>query len=158
MGIEIERKFLVIGNEWKSLTSGTLYRQGYIYTYNKTTVRVRIAGNEGYLTIKSVRSGNARAEFEYPIPLNDAEEMLNTLCDRPLIEKIRYKVKLGDLVWEIDEFLGENEGLILAEVELKDKNQKIELPDWIGLEVTEDERYYNGSLVKYPYSQWGIKN
>jgi CYTH domain-containing protein len=154
MAIEIERKFLVIGDGWKPLATPTIYRQGYIYTHNKTTVRVRIAGNQAYLTIKGKTTGTARTEFEYPIPLKDAEEMLNTLCDRPLIEKTRYQLKLADLLWEIDEFKGENEGLILAEVELKEENQKINLPEWIGQEVTEDQRYYNANLVKYPYSKF----
>jgi CYTH domain-containing protein len=154
MGIEIERKFLVIGDEWRSLTNGILYRQGYIYTENKTTVRVRVAGNQGFITLKGMRKGNKRSEFEYPIPLLDAEEMLETLCDRPLIEKKRHKLILENLIWEIDEFLGENEGLILAEVELTDENQSIELLSWIGKEVTQDGRYYNGSLVKYPYKEW----
>lgn len=154
MAIEIERKFLVKGNQWKGVAHPTIYRQGYIYTHNKTTVRVRIAGNQAYLTIKGKRNGNARSEFEYPIPLEDAEEMLNTLCDRPLIEKTRYQLVVDDLIWEIDEFSGENEGLILAEVELKNEDQLIDLPNWIGEEVTEDERYYNASLVKYPYSKW----
>lgn len=154
MAIEIERKFLVTNDEWKNDAKPKVYRQGYIYTHNNTTVRVRIAGEEGYVTIKGTRSGNARKEFEYLIPLVDAEEMLNTLCDRPLIEKVRYKLQIEDLIWEIDEFMGENEGLILAEVELKEENQTINLPGWIGKEVTEDGRYYNSNLVKYPYSQW----
>ena len=154
MGIEIERKFLVIGDEWRSLGKSIVYRQGYIYTHNKSTVRIRVAGNQGFVTLKSVRKGNKRSEFEYAILLSDAEEMLNTLCDRPLIEKMRYRLNFGDLVWEVDEFFGENEGLILAEVELSEENQQIELPSWIGKEVTEDGRYYNGSLAKYPYSEW----
>lgn len=152
--MEIERKFLVRGDEWKAEGIATIYRQGYIYTQNNTTVRVRIAGNEGYLTIKGMRKGNGRQEFEYSIPIEDAEKMLDTLCDRPLIEKTRYKLKLGEMVWEIDQFMGENEGLIVAEVELEEENQQIDLPDWIGEEVTEDGRYYNSNLVKYPYSHW----
>ena len=155
MAIEIERKFLVNNQDWRPLVSSSkVYRQGYIYTHNNTTVRVRVSGSEGYLTIKGTRTGSARAEFEYPIPLEDAQEMLETLCDRPLIEKTRYIVTQGELIWEIDEFEGDNEGLILAEVELSEENQAIDLPDWIGKEVTEDSRYYNANLVKYPYSQW----
>jgi CYTH domain-containing protein len=149
MTLEIERKFLVDNEEWRSLaSSGMLYRQGYIYTHNTTTVRVRVSGHQGYLTIKGSTTGSTRTEFEYPIPLEDAQEMLETLCDRPLIEKIRYKLQQGELVWEIDEFRGAHEGLILAEVELKDENQALDLPHWIGKEVTADPRYYNANLAK----------
>ena len=118
MAVEIERKYLVKSDAWRSLGSGTVYRQGYIYTENRTTVRVRIAGDCGYLTIKGKRVGAVRSEFEYPIPREDGEIMLETLCDHPLIEKFRYRISQGDLVWEVDEFAGENAGLILAEVEL----------------------------------------
>jgi CYTH domain-containing protein len=154
MAVEIERKFLVQGDTWRSLGQGKLYRQGYIYTVNGTTVRVRIAGEDSYLTIKGKSQGISRQEFEYQIPIEEAKMMLDTLCDRPLIEKIRYKIERENLVWEVDEFLGENEGLILAEVELNDANQIINLPNWIGREVTEDKRYYNSNLTKYPYQQW----
>ncbi len=153
MGKEIERKYLVKSNEWKSLAQGVVYRQGYIATVGKQTVRVRIAGNQGYLTIKGENIGTTRSEFEYPIPVKDAAEMLDTLCDRPLIEKTRYKIPIGDLIWEVDEFTGENEGLVIAEVELQSENQVIELPQWIDRQVTEP-KYYNSSLAKYPYSQW----
>jgi adenylate cyclase len=154
MAIEIERKFLVKGEEWRSLGIGRVYRQGYITTVNSTTVRVRIVGDRGYLTIKGKTDGIARSEFEYLIPVEDAQIMLDTLCDRPLIEKIRYKIQLGYLLWEVDEFLGENAGLIMAEVELNDAEQKIELPDWIEKEVSGDRKYYNSNLAKYPYQQW----
>ena len=153
MGKEIERKYLVKSNEWKNLAQGVVYRQGYIATVGKQTVRVRIAGNQGYLTIKGENIGTTRSEFEYPIPVKDASEMLDTLCDRPLIEKTRYKIPIGDLIWEVDEFTGENEGLVIAEVELQSENQVIELPPWIDQQVT-DPKYYNSSLAKYPYSQW----
>ena len=153
MGKEIERKFLVKGDKWRSLGKGVLYRQGYIPTSGKETVRVRIVGDTGYLTIKGATVGKARMEFEYPIPLQDAEEMLDHLCTFPLIEKKRYKIKQGDLVWEVDEFSGENEGLIIAEVELETENQTITLPDWIDREVS-DPKYYNANLAKHPYSQW----
>lgn len=153
MGKEIERKYLVKSNEWKNLAQGVVYRQGYIATVGKQTVRVRIAGNQGYLTIKGENIGVTRSEFEYPIPVKDAAEMLDTLCDRPLIEKTRYKIPIGDLIWEVDEFTGENEGLVIAEVELQSENQVIELPQWIDRQVT-DPKYYNSSLAKYPYSQW----
>ena len=153
MGKEIERKFLVKGNKWRSLGKGVLYRQGYIPTSGKETVRVRIIGETGYLTIKGKTVGHSRLEFEYSIPLQDAQEMLDHLCSHPLIEKKRYKIPQGDLVWEVDEFLGENEGLIIAEVELETENQTITLPDWIEREVNEP-KYYNANLAKHPYSQW----
>lgn len=154
MAIEIERKFLVKSEAWRSLATGTVYCQGYIATAPGRTVRVRIIGDQGYLTIKGPSNGRSRAEFEYPIPVKDATEMLETLCDRPFIEKKRYKIIQGELTWEVDEFFGDNQGLILAEVELKDENQAIDLPDWIGEEVSADARYYNASLVKNPYCQW----
>ncbi|MEA5535617.1 CYTH domain-containing protein [Crocosphaera sp. XPORK-15E] len=155
MAIEIERKFLVKNDDWRSLESGKVYRQGYILTQDKvTTIRIRIIGEDAYLTIKSKTEGISRNEFEYPIPLEDAKMMLDTLCSRPLIEKIRYKITIDNLVWEIDEFKGENEGLILAEVELNDENQEIFLPSWVGEEVTHDLRYYNVNLAKNPYQTW----
>ncbi len=159
MAIEIERKFLVRSNEWRTLGTGTLYRQGYISTQAQTTtVRVRIVSDHAYLTIKGKTQGQARAEFEYPIPLADAQIMLETLCDRPLIEKFRYRILLGDLVWEVDEFRGDNAGLIIAEVELIEENQIIELPDWIGQEVTHELKYYNVSLAQDPYCRWKTGN
>lgn len=158
MAVEIERKFLVNQDKWQPMDEGLLYCQGYIYTINGNTVRVRIAGNKGYLTLKSKAQNMTRSEFEYEIPVNDASEMLEILCDRPLIEKIRYKVLYNQLIWEVDQFLGENEGLILAEVELKSENQDIELPDWISLEVTHDQRYFNSYLAKHPYNQWHREN
>lgn len=155
MATEIERKFLVKGDRWRNLAKGVLYRQGYIAnTQQGITVRVRIVGEQGYLTIKGPTVGTSRAEFEYPIPVEDAQVMLDTLCERPLIEKIRSKIEYKGLIWEIDEFLGENQGLILAEVELANENQQIELPDWINLDVSDDPRYFNVNLVKHPFSQW----
>jgi adenylate cyclase len=155
MAIEIERKFLVKGDEWKSMAMGVLYRQGYLPTQSGVTVRVRLIGDRAYLTIKSASLGHSRLEYEYPIPLEDAREMLDKLCDRPLIEKIRYKILHEDLIWEVDEFLGENQGLVIAEVELDDENRTIQLPNWIDREVS-DPKYFNANLVKYPYSQWQI--
>lgn len=153
MGLEIERKFLVNHSLWQPPNNGILYRQGYIYTRNGNTVRVRIAGDKGYLTLKGKTQGMARSEFEYEIPLDDAKEMLDILCDRPLIEKIRYKIKVDNLIWEIDEFLGDNQGLLLAEVELSSEHQEVNLPLWITEEVTQDSRYYNSNLAKNPYSE-----
>ncbi len=155
MAIEIERKFLVIGDQWRNLGTGKPYRQGYIRTQNpETTVRVRIAGDQGYLTIKGKKQGISRTEFEYEIPLAEATIMLETLCDRPLIEKTRYRITIEELTWEIDEFFGENQGLIMAEVELQTEKQSFNIPQWIGDEVTDDLRYYNSSLVKNPYRNW----
>ena len=153
MAKEIERKYLVQGDRWKKLAQGVLYRQGYIATVGKATVRVRVIGDRGYLTIKGENKGIVRAEFEYPIPVEDAEEMLNTLCDRPLIEKFRYIIPYGNLVWEVDEFLGDNAGLIIAEVELESEDLVIALPDWIDREVS-DPKYFNVNLVKHPYKLW----
>jgi CYTH domain-containing protein len=154
MAIEIERKFLVKGDEWRSLATGTLYRQGYLSTKKGCSVRVRLVGNQGYLTIKGLTEGFSRPEYEYPIPAADAQEMLDKLCESPLIEKTRYKIDLAGLTWEIDEFAGENQGLIVAEVELSDENHIIELPDWIDKEVSGDSRYYNVNLAQHPFSQW----
>lgn len=153
MGTEIERKYLVKGDRWKNLAQGVLYRQGYFATVGKTTVRVRVIGERGYLTIKGENKGILRSEFEYPIPVEDAEEMLDTLCDRPLIEKFRYIIPYGNFLWEVDEFLGDNAGLIIAEVELDSEDRVIVLPDWIDREVS-DPKYFNSNLVKHPYKQW----
>jgi adenylate cyclase len=154
MGIEIERKFLVKGTDWRSMATGTLYRQGYIPTVGKQTVRVRIAGQSGYLTLKGPTVNFSRSEFEYSIPLQDAQQMLEQLCDQPLIEKVRYRIPWHDLVWEVDEFLGDNAGLFLAEVELCDPQQPITLPDWIGEEVSHDPCYRNAYLARNPYRHW----
>jgi adenylate cyclase len=154
MAAEIERKFLVRGDSWRKLAEGSRYVQGYISTAKQAAVRVRIVGDQGYLTIKGMTVKYTRAEFEYLIPLEDAQEMLEKLCDRPLIEKTRYKIEYGNLIWEIDEFDGANKGLILAEVELSDEAQEIELPTWIGEEVSDNPKYFNNNLVKHPFSQW----
>ncbi|AFZ22696.1 hypothetical protein Cylst_0336 [Cylindrospermum stagnale PCC 7417] len=154
MAKEIERKFLVKSDSWRRLAEGKVYRQGYISTQKEATVRVRIAGNQGYLTMKGPSVKYSRSEFEYPIPIEDAQEMLDTLCEPPLIEKIRYRVEYGGLIWEIDEFDGVNKGLIIAEVELSDEQQQLELPIWIGEEVSDDPKYFNSNLVKHPFSQW----
>lgn len=155
MAVEIERKFLVNGENWQSLGRATVLRQGYILADHGRTVRVRVAGDRGYLTLKGPSSGLSRAEYEYDIPLTDAEEMLRLLCLAPIIEKTRYTIPMEDVVWEVDEFFGENAGLILAEVELISETQAIALPEWIGEEVSGDPRYFNSFLTKHPYSQWG---
>lgn len=154
MAQEIERKFLVQQETWRTLADGRYYCQGYIPTQGKQTVRIRIIGDQGYLTLKGPTAGLSRLEFEYDIPLADAQEMLRELCQTPLVEKYRYRIPLGDVVWEVDDFLGENQGLILAEVELTHAEQTVELPSWIGEEVTGDPRYYNSNLVKHPFKDW----
>ncbi len=154
MATEIERKFLVEGTAWRQL--GQKYRiiQGFLSTHPERVVRVRLIENSAFLTIKGIAEASARKEFEYPIPAEDAEIILKEICESPLIEKVRYKIPIGNVIWEIDEFKGENEGLVLAEVELRDKDQKIELPEWIKEEVTGDPKYANANLVHYPYSKW----
>ncbi len=154
MAKEIERKFLVKGESWRGLDSGKRYRQGYLSTSKERTVRVRTAGDKGFITVKGINTGATRAEYEYEIPFPDAVEMLDQLCERPLIEKTRYRISFGGLTWEVDEFEGANKGLITAEVELKDENQAVSIPDWIGQEVTNDPRYYNANLVAHPFSAW----
>jgi CYTH domain-containing protein len=157
MGKEIERKFLVEGDAWRSLGQATRYRQGYLSTVKERTVRVRTIARQGYLTVKGVSRGIARAEFEYEIPFEDAETMLDTLCERPLIEKDRHRIPYGGHIWEVDEFFGENAGLIMAEVELEDEEEPLERPPWIGREVSDDPRYFNANLIANPYRDWGGK-
>jgi len=154
LGKEIEKKFLIKNDEWCEGAKGTKYRQGYLSTVKERTVRVRTIDDRGFLTIKGVNVGAVRAEYEYEIPAKDADEMLTDLCEKPLIEKNRYKISYKNLVWEIDEFFGDNNGLIVAEVELTDEHQSIDLPSWIGEEVTGDPKYFNSSLIKHPYSKW----
>lgn len=154
MGIEIERKFLLKTDEWKSLGKRILYQQGYLLTDKKRTIRIRIFEDKGFITIKSSVKGISRSEFEYEIPSEEAIVILETLCEKPLIKKYRTKILLNDLVWEVDEFIDENDGLVIAEVELKNENQKIDLPKWIGEEVTGDLKYYNSMLVKNPFTKW----
>lgn len=154
MGKEIERKYLTAGDQWRKLAKGTAYRQGYLSTVKERTVRVRTIDDKGYLTIKGITVGASRAEYEYDIPASDANEMLTNLCEKPLVEKNRYKIKVDGLTWEIDEFLGDNLGLIVAEVELTAEDQKFEKPAWIGQEVTGDPKYFNSNLTKNPYTKW----
>jgi CYTH domain-containing protein len=151
---EIERKFLVKTDEWRGQAAGKRYRQGYLSTVKERTVRVRTAGEKGFLTIKGITVGASRPEYEYEIPVGDADEMLDGLCEKPLIEKTRYRIPDAGLTWEVDEFEGDNAGLITAEVELKDENQSVSLPAWIGQEVTGDPRYFNANLVAKPFTKW----
>jgi len=152
MAIEIERKFLVIGNEWRNAPA-VFYSQGYLNRDKTRTVRVRIAGEQGFLTIKGISQGISRVEFEYEIPLADARELL-LLCEQPLIEKYRRKIPLGGFVWEVDEFLGDNQGLVVAEIELLTEDAIFPTPEWVGEEVTEDARYFNSNLAREPYKHW----
>ena len=154
MAKEIERKFLVKGNAWRALAKGTTYRQGYLNSAKERTVRVRTAEDKAFLTIKGLTLGATRAEYEYEIPFDEGKAMLDALAEKPLIEKKRYKIPAGDLTWEIDEFLGDNAGLILAEVELKSEDQAFDRPAWLGDEVTGDTRYYNANLIKKPFTRW----
>ena len=154
MATEIERKYLVKNADWKALATGTVYRQGYLSTVKERTVRVRTIKDKGYITVKGIAAGATRVEYEYEIPAEDANSMLDDLCERPIIEKKRYVIDYEGLTWEVDEFNGENHGLIVAEVELSDENQTILLPDWIGEEVTGDPKYFNSNLVKHPCSKW----
>jgi len=151
---EIERKFLVKGDDWRSLGAGKHYKQGYIASEQGRTVRVRVVGEQAWLTIKGNTQGIARAEYEYPLPLDDALEMLENLCPPPLVEKTRYRITHKGNVWEVDEFAGDNAGLVIAEIELNDPDQAIALPEWVGQEVSDDPRYFNVNLAKHPYSQW----
>lgn len=150
---EIERKFLLKNGDWRAGAKGTFYKQGYLSTKKERTVRIRTNGREGFLTIKGPSSGASRLEFEYRIPLDDALEIME-LCEKPIIEKTRYIIEYGGMKWEIDEFEGVNKGLLLAEVELTHEDQKIDIPEWIGEEVTGNPDYYNASLIKKPFSKW----
>ncbi|MFI5197385.1 MAG: CYTH domain-containing protein [Thermoanaerobaculia bacterium] len=154
MSLEIERKFLVADSSWKGDATGTLYRQGYLSDVKERTVRVRIAGDRGFLTVKGMSRGLSRAEFEYAIPVEDAAAMLDGLCEKPLIEKTRYRVPFGAHTWEVDEFRGANAGLVVAEVELAKADEQPALPPWVGLEVSRDARYFNANLVKRPFTTW----
>ena len=155
MGTEIERKFLLANDDWRSLGgAGTVYRQGYLSTDPDRNVRVRLIDATGYLTVKGRTAGITRLEFEYEIPFDDASRLLDELCHRPLIEKTRYRIGLEGLTWEIDEFAGDNQGLIVAEVELESENQELPLPRWIGREVSDDPRYFNAALVERPFTTW----
>ena len=154
MGTEIEKKFLMKDASWKKGAKGTRYRQGYLNSIKERTVRVRTIDDKGFLTVKGITVGAVRSEWEYEIPAKDADELLDRICEKPLIEKNRYKIAHKGLTWEIDEFFGDNEGLVVAEVELDSADQKIDLPAWIGKEVTGDPKYFNSNLVKKPYKKW----
>ncbi len=154
MAKEIERKYLLKNDKWQTAAGdGIVLKQGYLNTNPERTVRVRLVGQTGFLTIKSKNTGITRNEFEYEIPYTDTLELLK-LCEPPLIEKTRYIIKRDGLTWEIDLFSGENQDLVIAEVELSHEDQNIVIPDWLGEEVSDDPRYYNSNLVLMPYTKW----
>jgi adenylate cyclase len=155
MGLEIERKFLVKNIDFLNKIEGVKFSQGYIPSEGNTGVRIRIAGVKGFITLKSdIKGAKVRQEFEYEIPAADAEEMLESFCRKPLIEKYRYNIEYSGLIWEVDIFEGDNKGLIVAEVELESEDQKVNLPDWIACEVTGDKKYQNSQLGINPYCNW----
>jgi len=154
VALEIERKFLVDSSVWHPTGAGTAYEQAYIATREPgVTVRVRIQGSEARLTLKGPSHGAVRSEFEYPIPVADARELLDTLCEEP-VRKTRYLVEHDGNTWEVDVFTGANEGLIVAELELESEDQAFTRPPWLGTEVTGDPRYANSQLAQHPYSRW----
>ena len=155
MALEIERKFLIRSEDWREkVTRRELLRQGYLSSGSQCSIRARIAGEQAWLNLKARRSGMTRLEFEYPIPVEDANEILNELARGPILEKYRHLIPAGEYVWEVDEFLGANAGLIVAEIELPSETAQFERPSWLGEEVTEDERYYNFNLAQKPYTEW----
>lgn len=154
MGVEIERKFLIDETKLPTLKNGYTIKQGYIQTVDHTTVRIRIRDKEAFLTIKGKSQGASRLEFEYPIPLSDAKEMLTNLCHASRVEKTRYLVEHGGHTWEVDIFEGSNQGLIIAEIELESEDEDFSLPEWVSEEVTQDKRYFNVNLVERPYTSW----
>jgi adenylate cyclase len=157
MGVEIERKFLVDHEKWNQVVkpNGTHYRQGYLLNDDHRTIRVRVTDKQGYITLKGASSGISRKEYEYKIPVEDGVELLDGFAQSE-VEKIRYRIDFAGKLWEVDEFLGDNAGLIMAEIELKQETDEFERPDWITDEVSDDDRYYNSYLSTHPYKNWGI--
>lgn len=155
MALEIEHKFLLANDEWRSeIDHSVHYKQGYLSSSPLSSIRVRISDSKAWLNIKSATIGTHRQEFEYEIPLSDANSILDELCYKPLVEKIRYFVYRDRHVWEIDEFMGDNQGLIVAEIELSVIGEVFAKPAWVGMEVTDDLRYYNNNLCKHPFKDW----
>ena len=154
MGMEIERKFLIDISKIQTLENGTHIKQGYIQTADQTVVRIRIKEQNAYLTIKGENEGIKRLEFEYSIPLADAHQMIDEVCSKNVIDKTRYELKIENHIWEIDIFHGQNDGLIVAEVELENENEDICFPNWVIEEVTNDAKYYNSNLITHPYLKW----
>lgn len=153
MAVEIERRFIVVGDDWRGLAPGVQYRQGYLSVEKERTVRVRVVGDQAWLTLKSNISNVSRHEFEYPVPLADAQTIMGAMCPM-VVDKLRHRIEHGGFIWEVDEFFGDNAGLVLAEIELPDESTPFDKPAWIGEEVTEDGRYTNAYLSKTPYSSW----
>jgi adenylate cyclase len=155
MGLEIERKFLVDHEKWHRVTkpAGTHYRQGYLLNDDRKTIRVRVTDQQGFITLKGATTGITRKEYEYKIPVEDGNELLDSFA-RSEIEKVRYRIDFAGKLWEVDEFLGDNEGLIMAEIELKSEAEEFEKPGWITMEVSDDERYYNSYLSTHPFKKW----
>ena len=154
MALEIERKYLVDLEKLGTLENGTRIKQGYLSTNKEAVVRVRVKNDKAYLTIKGSNIGVTRLEFEYEIPLDEANEMLDKLCQKPVIDKTRYLINHENHIWELDIFYGENEGLVVVEVELSSEDETIILPSWVKEEVTTDSRYYNSNLMKHPFKDW----
>ena len=154
MSVEIERKFLVADDRFRTLAQGVRYRQGYLNSAKERVVRVRTIDDQGVLTIKGITTGATRVEYEYAIPLADARAMLDDLCEQPLVEKNRYKIAHQGFTWEVDEFFGANQGLVVAEIELAREDQPFAKPVWIGQEVTGDPRYFNSNLIQHPFQNW----
>ena len=157
MAQEIERKFLIDPDKLDDLNCGITIKQGYVPTSDNTAVRVRIMGDQAFLTLKGENRGAVRTEFEYEIPVSDAEQMLAELCSGPKVDKTRYLITHDKHLWELDIFAGDNLGLIVAEVELSSETEEVKLPDWITQEVTGDPKYYNSNLLENPYSNWTDK-
>ncbi len=153
MALEVERKFLVVSDGWREGAKACPIRQGYLCLEADATVRVRVAGENAFITVKGKTAGMSRSEFEYAVPLADAQAMLDELCIRPLIEKVRYSVTYAGKVWTVDVFEAANAGLIMAEVELKSPDEVVDIPSWVGEEVTYDPRYRNSSLVSEPQGE-----
>ena len=154
MAVEIERKFRTLGVDFLADQEGERLTQGYLSHAPRATVRLRVQGNSAWLTIKGRTRGASRSEFEYPIPPDDAHAMLGEMCPEGVIDKTRYRIPFGDHVWEVDEFHGDNQGLVVAEVELDSEDQPFERPPWLGEEVTGDPKYYNSALSRTPYARW----
>lgn len=154
MALEIEHKFLVNSLAFRNYAKPVLYRQGYLADLPDRSIRVRTVGDKGFITIKARVSVLTRQEFEYEIPLSDALKILKEVCIGPIVEKYRYTINYKGFIWEVDEFLGDNAGLIVAEIEVTDEDQLFGKPDWVGDEVTNDPRYLNSNLSKSPFNTW----
>jgi adenylate cyclase len=155
MAVEIERKFLLISDNWRAqVTSSSQLTQGYLHNSAKSSIRVRIDNDRADINIKTGKISVERQEFEYSVPVSEAREMLLHLVDGPLIEKTRHHVMHNGHHWDIDEFHGDNRGLVVAEIELETIDEAFDLPDWAGQEVSDDPRYYNVNLILHPYKDW----